>query len=125
MKMQKAHWGVMALAALVIAGGAEAKEPARKKESAPKAESVSGWDNDGFKATRSQLRPLRAEVIAARRASDDKAEAVALCKLAGVYTRLGDLNEASEHLLRASLLARRLEDSALGNKVTRMIRDLW
>jgi hypothetical protein len=124
MKMQKAHWGVMALAALVIAGGAEAKEPVKKKEAAPKAETL-GWDQDGFKATRAQLKPLRAEVVAARRASDDKAEALALCKLAGVHTRLGDLNEASEHLLRASLLARRLEDSALGNKVTRMIRDLW
>jgi hypothetical protein len=125
MKMQKAHWGVMALAALVIAGGAEAKEPATKKEAAPKTESLGGWDKDGFKATRAQLRPLRAEVLAARRASDDKAETLALCKLASVYTRLGDLNEASEQLLRASLLARRLEDASLGNKVTRMIRDLW
>lgn len=120
--MQKAHWGVFALAALVIAG-AEAKEPG-KKESA-KARTQFDMDSDGFKATRSQIKPLKGEVLAARRAADDKTEALALCKLAAVHTRLGNRTEAAELLLRASLLARRLEDAALGNKVTRQIRDLW
>jgi hypothetical protein len=122
--MQKAYWGVMALAALLIVGGAEAKEPAKKKEAA-KSESTLGWDRDGFKATRAQIKPLRGEIMAARRAADDKTEALALCKLAAIYTRLGDRTEAAELLLRASMLSRRLEDADLGNKVTRQIRDLW
>lgn len=122
--MQKAHWGFIALAALLIAGGAEAKDPA-KKEPAPKTGAVKATDTDGFKPIRAQIRPLRNEVLAARRAADDKTEALALCKLAAIYTRIDDRTEAAELLLRASMLARRLEDADLGNKVTRQIRDLW
>ncbi|MGC4044364.1 MAG: hypothetical protein QM758_11345 [Armatimonas sp.] len=123
--MQKAHWGFIALAALLIAGGAEAKDPA-KKESAAKTEAqAAGTDQDGLKPIRAKIKPLRNEVLAARRIADDKAEALALCKLAAIYTRIEDRTEAAELLLRASMLARRLEDADLGNKVTRQIRDLW
>jgi len=77
--MQKAHWGFIALAALLIAGGAEAKDPA-KKEPAAKTGTKTGMDTDGYKPLRAQIKPLRNEVLAARRAGDDKAEALALCK---------------------------------------------
>ena len=116
-------WGAGALAALAVTGAAGAKDPQPKKEAAP----VLTWasDKDGYRGLRVQLNGLRNQVVDARKAGDDKAEALALCKLADVCSRLNDRTEAGELLLRASLLARRLEDSALGNKVTRQIRDIW
>ena len=112
--------GVAALAAVLALGTAHAKDP---KPTAKTAAAMG--ERDGFGNLRRQIKPLREVVLAARSAGDDKAEALALCRLAGVYTRLDNQTDAGELLLRASMLARRLEDAELGNKVTRQIRDIW
>lgn len=123
--MRTTIWGASALAMLGLMGIAQAKDP--KVQPAGKDVPTFVWekDRDGFKSLRSQVKSLRAGVIDARRAGDDKAEALALCRLADVFSRINDRTEAAEMLLRASLLARRLEDADLGNKVTRQIRDIW
>lgn len=123
--MRRNLWGAGALVALAAMGAAGAKDPMPK--AAAKAAPILTWekDKDGYRGLRSQLKGLRAQVVDARKSGDDKAEALALCKLADAYSRLNDRTEAGELLLRASLLARRLEDADLGNKVTRQIRDIW
>ena len=120
--MRMRFLGLTALAALCTIGVAQAKDP-KPNKTAP----VLTWENDrdGYRGMRAQLKGLQAGVIDARKLGDDKSEALALCKLADVYSKLNDRTQAAELLLRANLLARRLEDNELRGKVTRQIRDIW